>query len=84
MMVDKMDLVLLKQEVVDWHGRANEACDLLMNHADATIKLPNCLPDIEFKTKEEQKAFRIGVVLARSQFGGLPFEVESDEGIDNE
>ncbi|EMK3757337.1 hypothetical protein V8167_002936 [Providencia rettgeri] len=83
-MVDKMDLALLKQEIVDWHGRANEACDLLRNHADATIKLPNCLPDIEFKTNEEQRAFRLGVVLACSQFGTLPFEVESDEESDNE
>lgn len=83
-MVDKMDLVLLKQEIVDWHGRANEACNLLTNHADATLKLPNGLPDIEFKTKEEQRAFRLGVVLACSQFGTLPFEVESDEETDNE
>ncbi|MEX9876100.1 hypothetical protein AB7X03_22125 [Providencia rettgeri] len=83
-MVDKMDLVLLKQEIVDWHDRANEACELLRNHADVTIKLPNCLPDIEFKTKEEQKAFKIGVVLACSQFGSLPFDVESDEGSSDE
>ncbi|HHR6503088.1 TPA: hypothetical protein ACS8CD_003662 [Providencia alcalifaciens] len=83
-MVDKLDLVLLKQEIVDWRDRANEACELLRNHADATIKLPNCLPDIEFKTKEEQKAFKIGVVLASSQFGSLPFEVESEGETDSE
>lgn len=83
-MVDKMDLALLKQGIVDWHEQAKEACELLRNHADATIKLPNCLPDIEFKTKEEQKAFKIGVVLACSQFGSLPFDVESDEEASHE
>lgn len=83
-MVDKMDLALLKQEIVDWHDQAKEACELLRNHADATIKLPNCLPDIEFKTKGEQKAFRVGVILACSQFDSLPFEVESDEVDENE
>lgn len=83
-MVDKMDLALLKQEIVDWHGRANEACDLLTNHADATIKLPNGLPNIEFKTKEEQKAFKIGVVLACTQFNTLPFEIEFDEDSSDE
>ena len=83
-MVDKMDLALLKQEIVDWHDRANEACDLLRNHADATIKLPNGMGDIKFETKDEQTAFKIGVVLAYSQFATLPFEVESDEGASDE
>lgn len=82
-MVDKMDLALLKQEIVDWYETALEACELLKQDV-STIITPNCLPDIELKTDEAKFAFKLGVILAVSQFSALPFEVESDEESDNE
>ncbi|MCG9951271.1 hypothetical protein MIB43_015235 [Providencia rettgeri] len=77
-MVDKMDLVLLKQEIVDWYKTALEACELLKQDA-STIITPGCLPDIELKTDEAKFAFKLGVILAESQFSTLPFPVELEE-----
>lgn len=77
-MVDKMDLALLRQEVVDWYKTALEACELLKQDT-STIITPNCLPDIELKTDEAKFAFKLGVILAVSQFSSLPFPIELDE-----
>lgn len=83
-MVDKMDLALLKQEIVDWHEAAKEGSQLMRDKSDAKITIPGIDKPIEFKTPEEQKAFRIGVILTQSLFDKLPFDVESDEDSDDE
>ncbi|MEQ1967387.1 hypothetical protein ABLA30_10235 [Xenorhabdus nematophila] len=76
-----IDLALLKQEIVDWHDVANEGCDLLIEHADKKMdfqigKIFQC------KTPEEQRAFRVGVLLAKAQFRDLPFKTEQEEDHD--
>ncbi|MEQ5119523.1 hypothetical protein [Morganella morganii] len=76
MSTDKIDLALLKQEIVDWHDVANEGCSLLITHADKPINIPEIPKVIQFETKAEQRAFRLGVAIAQSQFSALPFDSE--------
>lgn len=85
MNTDKIDLALLKQEITDWRDAAIEDCDLLTEHADKPINIPQIGQTIQFETKEEQRAFKLGVTIALSQFLTLPFDTESgDEGTENE
>ena len=85
MNTDKIDLALLKQELTDWHDVATEDCNLLIEHADKPINIPEIGRTIQFETKAEQRAFRMGVAIAQSQFSALPFDTGSDdEGTENE
>ncbi|ENU1229327.1 hypothetical protein ACSVXJ_004358, partial [Providencia rettgeri] len=83
-MVDKMDLALLKQEIVDWHGLAIEGCTSLLNSKEYTFVLPGTNIATRLKKSNQIAAFRLGVLMAREKFSSLPFEVESDEESDNE
>lgn len=82
--IDKIDLALLKQEVVDWHEMAIEGCTALLNCKEYTFVLPGTDIATRLKTGNQIAAFRLGVLMAREKFSSLPFEVESDEGTDNE
>lgn len=85
MNTDKIDLALLKQEITDWHDVAKEDCNLLAEHADKPINIPEMGRTVHFKTEAEQRAFRMGVAIALSQFSTLPFDTGSDdEGAENE
>ncbi|EJD6043015.1 hypothetical protein M0J40_RS10290 [Providencia rettgeri] len=83
-MIDKMDLALLKQEIVDWHEVGMEGCELMKTNASMKMEIPGMDVPIEFKLPEELVAFKIGVALAQFLFCRLPFEVESDEGSSDE
>ncbi|MEQ1966295.1 hypothetical protein ABLA30_04425 [Xenorhabdus nematophila] len=80
MSIDNLDLVLLKQELVEWHETALEGCELLLEPADKAMLFPSQKKKLQFKTAAEISAFRAGVILARGQFSDLPFddEVEND------
>lgn len=85
MNTDKIDLALLKQEITDWHDVAKEGCNLLVTHADKPINIPEMGRTIQFETKAEQRAFKLGVIIAQLQFSTLPFDTGSDdEGAENE
>ncbi|MER2951096.1 hypothetical protein [Morganella morganii] len=85
MNTDKIDLALFKQEITDWHDVAKEGCNLLVTHADKPMRIPQMDKLIQFKTKAEQRAFKLGVIIALSQFSTLPFDTGSDdEGAENE
>lgn len=85
MNTDKIDLALLKQEITDWHDVATERINLLLEHADKLINIPEMGRAIQFETKAEQRAFKVGVIIAQSQFSALPFDTGSDdEGTENE
>ncbi|WP_340614830.1 hypothetical protein [Xenorhabdus thailandensis] len=81
MNIDDIDLTLLKQEVVDWHEAANEHCDLLIEHADKKMDL-QIGETFQCSTLEEQRAFKVGVLLAKAQFRDLPFRTEQEEDHD--
>ncbi|MFH2500209.1 hypothetical protein [Morganella morganii] len=85
MNTDSIDLALLKQEITYWRDAATEDCDLLIEHADKPINIPQIGQTIQFETKAEQRAFKLGVTIALSQFLTLPFDTGSDdEGAENE
>ncbi|HHV7359434.1 TPA: hypothetical protein ACUNBO_002084 [Morganella morganii] len=85
MHTDRIDLALLKQEITDWHDVAKESCNLLIIHADKPMNIPEMDKTIQFETKEQQLAFKLGVIIAQSQFSTLPFDTGSDdEGAENE
>ncbi len=76
MSTDNIDLALLKQEITDWHDIAKEGCKLLITHADKPMRIPQMNKLIQFETTAEQRAFKMGVIIALSQFSTLPFDSE--------
>ncbi|EGS3551103.1 hypothetical protein ACFGFU_002918 [Salmonella enterica] len=66
MKISNPESVELVNELCKWHKRAVSGCDLMRENADKTF----CIEGMgEFTLSEaEQKGFRIGVILACTQF----------------
>ncbi|EPW1436719.1 hypothetical protein ACVVKC_004182 [Salmonella enterica subsp. diarizonae serovar 16:z10:e,n,x,z15] len=77
MKVTDPKLVELINGLCKWHKRAVAGCDLMIEHADKPMVFPGM--DEIILTKQEQKGFRIGVILACAQFKFPLKEVDSQD-----
>ncbi|EMO1733882.1 hypothetical protein WDL27_002939 [Salmonella enterica] len=80
MKVTDPKLVELINNLCKWHKRAVAGCDLMIEHADKPMVFPGM--DEIILTKQEQKGFRIGVILACAQFKFPLKEVDSQDSDD--
>ncbi|KAF1366270.1 hypothetical protein [Yokenella regensburgei] len=69
------------QDLTSWHEQQVADLRLVLDKKDATITLGNGLPDIEAGS-DKAKGVRIGILLALSMLGTLPFsfDEEDDDG----
>jgi hypothetical protein len=78
--VRKEDCAELIGAIESWHDNAVSGLQLIMDKREADISLGNAIPDIKAGT-ETAKGVRIGIILALSLLGELPFSI--DEGNDD-
>ncbi|EBX1969200.1 hypothetical protein DRD49_20825 [Salmonella enterica subsp. enterica serovar Javiana] len=79
MKVTDPKLVELINNLCEWHKCAVAGCALMTEHADKPMVFPGM--DEIILTKQEQKGFRIGVILACAQFQ-FPFKEVNSQGSD--
>lgn len=66
------------QGLTAWHKQKVASLQLVIDKRDASISLGNGIPDIEAGS-EKAKGVRIGIILALSLLGKLPFSVDEDD-----
>lgn len=66
------------QYLTSWHEQKVADLQLVLAKPDASISLGNGLPDIEAGS-EKAKGVRIGIILALSVLGELPFSFDEDD-----
>ncbi|ECH0717596.1 hypothetical protein FPD04_10530 [Salmonella enterica] len=66
------------QDLTSWHEQKVADLQLVLAKPDASISLGNGLPDIEAGS-EKAKGVRIGIILALSVLGKLPFSFDEDD-----
>ncbi|MFD1801047.1 hypothetical protein ACFSFZ_02385 [Mixta tenebrionis] len=66
------------QDLTSWHEQKVADLQLVLAKPDASISLGNGLPDIEAGS-EKAKGVRIGIILALSVLGELPFSFDEDD-----
>lgn len=66
------------QDLTSWHEQNVADLQLILDKPDASITLGNGLPDIEAGS-DKAKGVRIGIILALSMLGTLPFSFDEDE-----
>ncbi|OFC58158.1 hypothetical protein [Candidatus Erwinia dacicola] len=66
------------QDLTSWHEQKVADLQLVLAKSDASISLGNGLPDIEAGS-EKAKGVRIGIILALSVLGELPFSFDEDD-----
>jgi len=66
------------QSLTAWHKKAVADLQLVIDKRDASICLGNGIPDIEAGS-EKAKGVRIGIILALSLLGKLPFSANEDD-----
>lgn len=66
------------QDLTSWHKQKVADLQLVLAKPDASISLGNGLPDIEAGS-EKAKGVRIGIILALSVLGKLPFSFDEDD-----
>ena len=66
------------QDLTAWHEQKVADLQLVLAKPDASISLGNGLPDIEAGS-EKAKGVRIGIILALSVLGKLPFSFDEDD-----
>ncbi|EEP9439786.1 hypothetical protein HCO87_004709 [Salmonella enterica subsp. enterica serovar Reading] len=81
MKITNPESVELINDLHEWHKRAVAACDLMTKHADKPMVFPGM--DEIILTKQEQKGFRMGVILACAQFA-FPLKEVNPQCSENE
>lgn len=66
------------QDLTSWHEQKVADLQLVLDKTDASISLGNGLPDIEAGS-DKAKGVRIGIILALSVLGKLPFSFDEDD-----
>lgn len=66
------------QDLTSWHEQNVADLQLILDKPDASITLGNGLPDIEAGS-DKAKGVRIGIILALSMLGTLPFSFDEDD-----
>ncbi|MEA1064565.1 hypothetical protein [Erwinia sp. HR93] len=66
------------QDLTSWHEQKVADLQLVLAKPDASISLGNGLPDIQAGS-EKAKGVRIGIILALSVLGELPFSFDEDD-----
>ncbi|OFC62653.1 hypothetical protein [Candidatus Erwinia dacicola] len=66
------------QDLKSWHEQKVADLQLVLDKSDASISLGNGLPDIEAGS-DKAKGVRIGIILALSVLGELPFSFDKDD-----
>lgn len=66
------------QDLTSWHEQKVADLQLVLDKSDASISLGNGLPDIEAGS-DKAKGVRIGIILALSVLGELPFSFDEDD-----
>lgn len=66
------------QDLTSWHEQKVADLQLVLDKSDASISLGNGLPDIEAGS-DKAKGVHIGIILALSVLGKLPFSFDEDD-----
>lgn len=66
------------QNLTSWHEQKIAALQLFLDRPDASISLEDGLPDIEAGS-DKAKGVRIGITLALTVLGKLPFSFDEDD-----
>lgn len=66
------------QDLTSWHEQKVADLQLVLDNPDASITLGNGIPDIEAGS-EKAKGVRIGIIVALSLLGTLPFSADEDD-----
>ncbi|ORM62002.1 hypothetical protein PRCB_02960 [Pantoea rodasii] len=80
MKINNFEFAEFIQDLTSWHERNVADLQLIVDKPEASISLGNGMPSIEAGS-EKARGVRIGIILALSVLGKLPFSfAEEDDG----